>query len=705
MSRKLKDLEFQNRQFRGANSETPIQNFVDIEPIDKPKPRASKKISFATGKQPAGSETGRIQLGKIPSYSKFVADYSRVHGMNYRDAMKDKKIKDLYRKNLNGDNLTMVKHSFEKKKVPITINEISSVGKLNFIDTRLNQDTFVPTDIQDKKEDNRFQLSRGLQTDMKRAYLSVIRSTAESNAYFNANYSLSTFAPISENLSKKILEIAIKTKKGNILETSPFMELGLVYSSFSNYQKAMTAQDRSLFELLIYPEQEEFIKRLNLNSIDDENDDLSSFDFIFLNCGSLMRCNELVRMLISKKLEDKASFDVVIVINKRLRNLAEFLKWLGFSEFRQLIGFGDEDEDKKLFDLVTDPVKYSLVKDETFGSNAAKLSTFMDNYSGDMRSLIEELKNQNLSSTTQLTSLINEMKKQNDSLNQSNLPQQFTMVPVEDPNSSELQTLEDITRQLGQIPDTPVTKTPLRRRKLETVPDTFDSAPPFSPINKLDTDTDDDDNISHLYYIPKPAVVTDVKKGDLIILSSEVKENSKFYLFDSYDERTNTMKYIARNGRVKKSGRNVFPTRQIFKVELPLKANDMQKVYSKTFETLKTEIPHGNYNTLFEKNRIFNRMLDKKERRTTKAPVDPAKIDFIFDEDPEQSQAPDNTELDIPRTIFEETDKEREDQPESGNGFLGNGISQDYDKFKKIFDPEFSLIGRNGIDYVYRLSF
>ena len=114
-TREIKDQKYQIRLFRGLNNISPLTETTPVPLSLRKKGKVStKRIANSSGRSPKNVLRGnRIQLGKIPSFTKFVSDYARVHGMIYKDALKNKEVKALYRKNLSSDNLTMVKHSFE----------------------------------------------------------------------------------------------------------------------------------------------------------------------------------------------------------------------------------------------------------------------------------------------------------------------------------------------------------------------------------------------------------------------------------------------------------------------------------------------------------------------------------------------------------------------------------------------------------------
>ena len=762
-TREIKDQKYQIRQFRGLNNIAPLTETTPVPLSLRKKGKvSSKRIANSTGRSPKNVRGNRIQLGKIPSFTKFVSDYARVHGMIYKDALKNKEVKALYRKNLSGENLTMLKHSFEQPRPKPLFQPDGKIGKLYFVDPRQNQDTFAPAsskaELPTVQDENKYKITRNMSIELKRLYLDDIRANASWNRYFMKFYNQNTFQPISEPLSRKIFDLALKSRSKGIFEASPFMELGMLYSSYMPYQRKMVEQERSFSEYYFYDGQDDYIQRLNLQMNDSRHIDINfdRYDFIFMNLASFEISSQLISSVIYDITRSEASVDIVFTYPKRLAKISEFIKdVIGFLAFRQIANTTlSEDDDQKLFDAVTDPTKYNLVRDETLAGEQIKISRFVDNLAGDTRSFFEELKQQAnpMPSTTPLRT---PLKTTRSAAFSPLSPEVFTYIPkddLDDLTSTRLRrlnenrnrrllsrmrstprkfedpeleaVLKDLERQLGDastetgqfsrvrdefLPDETLdtSRTEEGDMSRETGQDTSAMSRvrddiPLEPDNnpkEQDPSTEEQDTSKpteerkvptkktkqpYAFYFDDEAVnVSTIKPGDLVILTKNIpRDNPAFYSVSSYDPETGVLYFMNKSDKRVSFRDKLQPNARVYKVSLPSK----KQIKVKRFDSLKKQVPESVYQAIeAESLREFNSLSDVQKLSLT--------FDFNLEDEPEQNQG-------------EEDEDPAGPSDQAGSGMKkGGSISSEYDRFVARFNPSFSLIGKNGVDYIYKLSF
>ena len=159
--------------------------------------------------------------------------------------------------------LSPLGYTFEKPRNRKILVDTVEPDKVYFTDSRLNERTFNPVEKNTKLEDERLSITRGMKKDMKALYLNYVNSSVGKSRYFNAFYNSSLWNGFTDDLSKKILNLALNTRSKGIYEISPLCELGLLVSS-GLYNKKLLDVGRSFTEGLLFKEQEDFIRRLNL---------------------------------------------------------------------------------------------------------------------------------------------------------------------------------------------------------------------------------------------------------------------------------------------------------------------------------------------------------------------------------------------------------------------------------------------------------
>ena len=98
MNRTENDNKYQTTQFRRFNLQSPLTEFIQRENSPNYSNKSPSKITFATGNSPTDYVAYKINqgtLGRIPSFSKFVADYARIHGEDYKESLKSEFVKKI----------------------------------------------------------------------------------------------------------------------------------------------------------------------------------------------------------------------------------------------------------------------------------------------------------------------------------------------------------------------------------------------------------------------------------------------------------------------------------------------------------------------------------------------------------------------------------------------------------------------------------
>ena len=97
------------------------------------------------------------------NFTSFVSDFARIHGLNYREALKSNDVKNLYKsfnQPQNGQEF-FIKHSFEEKRPTYTSN-LRKVGETIYVDNRMTTDEYEPNQIKEiEKSQQKMQVARG----------------------------------------------------------------------------------------------------------------------------------------------------------------------------------------------------------------------------------------------------------------------------------------------------------------------------------------------------------------------------------------------------------------------------------------------------------------------------------------------------------------------------------------------------------------
>ena len=132
---------------RRANAtETPYWIIEDKRKTVKTSRSPVKKLTIdkPTERSNTNPKTSANKPKKV-SYSNFVSNYSRIHGINYKEALQSQEIKQLY-KSFNRPQIGtefFVKSSFEDKRR--TYNPVlRKAGETIHVDTRNNESLYYP---------------------------------------------------------------------------------------------------------------------------------------------------------------------------------------------------------------------------------------------------------------------------------------------------------------------------------------------------------------------------------------------------------------------------------------------------------------------------------------------------------------------------------------------------------------------------------
>jgi hypothetical protein len=624
-------------------------------------------------------------------YSSFVSQYAKIHGYNYKDALKDPNIKKLYKLHNNRaiDNDYLVKQTYEKPRVKFVSNTYKNVGTDRYIDPRQNKDIYSPVDIQQTSLDQQnVQISRGFNIELKNAYLQEIRGTPAMNTFTDNGFTPASLAPINDSLVKAILNDIIKGKSKNIFEISPFMELAITASSLSSLQGKLG--DRKIIE---YPQTETAMRVADRfkgpvivntgisKAILDEH--ILSSDVFMLNVASDISGIEYLYDVIKTKNDttSKQPYDIYLSDTRKFTTMSDFYKTkVGTKLVERLIPtLSGKQLDDLLSSLRGNKTEVSVQPNEETIRNFDRI---FNKYIGDQRNLLKEIESETIQGSKRFNDL-------------SEALSQPTPRPI---INEEVKLEEDIKDEPKDEP----------KDKPEEIKDEI-------PKSK-GLDYNMNTNGGTIYYrIINNSGLLPIQKGVLIKTSKKV-QNKTIYQFDHFDtdeDDDTRLFYIGPNGTPQSLKGNLKKLKSFVRVVI---TNNIIENNSKlmkdiklisTLRSLSIENLTGSilstdlFNEIIKVSSGFKNNVDygseydiKKEfSDVPNVPKDEVKdeeqIEPIFEPVP-----PTPSNVNIPSNI----------PPVEGQGILGSGLTEDIVSFKAIFDPKMVFVGKSGIVNIYKLS-
>lgn len=334
---------------------------------------------------------------KKQNFTSFVSDFSRIHGMNYKEALQSSDVKNLYKsfnRTQNGQEF-FVKHSYEQKR-PVYTSELRKVGETVYVDNRMSTDQYEPKEIKElEKSQQKLQIARGLYADLKRNYLNDVRADFRLSNYFRSSgHTQESFSPLTDAIVKSILEGAIKQRTKNIFSISPFIETSVFLHSFDKYQSLLSANQRNLIETPLTTFSEESIRRLN-SSVEAQNntDEFDSSDTFFFNTSSYFYGNQSIADIIDYKLSnDQRIFDVYFTdASKKWNTLADFYSSDLGEKLVFAIATGTDAEKEELLAGLKDANFSQNILQEDTNLFLGNLNQTLTNMAGDNRTLLTQI--------------------------------------------------------------------------------------------------------------------------------------------------------------------------------------------------------------------------------------------------------------------------------------------------------------------------
>lgn len=377
------DYEFQRQPNPTISPKWTITDDRKIVPFQQPSP----KLTTDDGKAP---QSKKQVLRNIPKYTSFVSDFSRIHGYNYKEALKDKEIKDLYRQTYkNTDAEFEVKHTFEEKR-PVYTRPQNPVGKTIYLDPRLNEDEYKPTDLKELSQDQkRFSVARGLYVDLKRNFLNTIRSVGSYQHVIDQGYTENSLLPMSDKITKAICENLMSARNKSIMCVSPFMEVPIMLSSFNKYISTLNQNERKIYDFPLSNFGVETIERLSLTETNSNNFDIDECDTFFIS-DTYDEYIKLIIKILTKK--DTQNYDILFTSTKKLDTMSDFYSTeLGESIISEAMINSSNDEVSNVTKSLQNPNLSSVVVQEANEENTSNLNQAFQNYAGDSRNLLRSI--------------------------------------------------------------------------------------------------------------------------------------------------------------------------------------------------------------------------------------------------------------------------------------------------------------------------
>lgn len=336
------------------------------------------------------------ELRSKQTFTNFVSNYSRIYGVNYKEALQSQEVKNLY-KSFNRPqeigNEFFVKNSFEEKRPTTYTPQLRKAGETIFIDPRQNESTFEPTNIKEISNDQqRLQISRGLYVDLKRSYLEYVnRDMAYKNFFRKSGHTQENFKPITDSLTIGIFENAIQNRIQNIYSISPFLEVSILNNSFSKYKTQLTRQNRIIYERPISLESPSIITKLGSSRAVSKN--IKNSDTFFCNTSSFFYGADLISEIILRKIsENQKNYDVIFTdSNKQMSTISDFFNNSIGEDVVDKLVVGSTSEKEEVLKVLRDKNNGNFILQETTNQFLENISNSLKNYAGDSRALLEKI--------------------------------------------------------------------------------------------------------------------------------------------------------------------------------------------------------------------------------------------------------------------------------------------------------------------------
>lgn len=641
---------------------------------------------------------------KTDKFSSFVSQYARVHGYNYKDALKDPNIKKIYKLHNNRavDSDYLVKQTYEKPRVQFVGDTYKNVGTEKYIDTRANIDIYSPVDIQQVSLDQQnLQIARGFNVELKNAYLKSLgsRGSIEMNTFIDNGFTSASLAPINDGLIRAIINDIIKGKSKNIYEISPFMELGITLSSLSSLQGQLG--ERKLIE---YPKNtisERIAKRLKGPvlidtgfSVSQTYDNIQGCDTFFLNVASDSSAVDYLETIINNKNDgSKSPYDIYLSDTRKFSTISDFYKTkVGTNLVQKLM---PNLSQKELTDLLTSlrgsKTEISVDVNEETLRNFDKI---FSKYVGDQRNVIKEIESQNLQGSKRFDDLNEALSK-----------------PVVKKEEVDVKLDPTVKQEPPEVKQEPPEVKPDESKDKDEEP------------KRKGPDYNETTNGGTIYYRIINSNLLPIQKGCLIKTSKNIK-NKIIYQFNDFELKDDNAKLYFINpqnevellkGPSKKltSFKRIIITNNAIENNRDLK-RDLNKISTLRSMTLKdltaSPITTQLFNEIRKVSSGVSNNVDYGAEYAIEAefPDIPVEEGFTFvpaiKKEEQQEPTVEPTFEPVPPTPSSDSNLPSNIPPIEGQGMLGAGLTEDISSFKTIFDPKMTFIGKSGIVNIYKLS-
>lgn len=671
---------------------------------DKYKPKATFDNPVMPQMKLVDPQAGIALYPKMDKFSSFVSQYARVHGYNYKDALKDPNIKKIYKLHNNRavDSDYLVKQTYEKPRVQFVADTYKNVGTEKYIDPRANKDIYLPVDIQQVSLDQQnLQIARGFNIELKNAYLKGLgsRGSIEMNTFIDNGFTSASLAPINDGLIRAILNDIIKGKSKNIYEISPFMELAITLSSLSSLQGQLG--ERKLIE---YPKNtisERIAKRLKGPvlidtgfSVSQTYDNIQGCDTFFLNVASDSSAVDYLETIINNKNDgSKSPYDIYLSDTRKFSTISDFYKTkVGTNLVQKLM---PNLSQKELTDLLTSlrgsKTEVSVDVNEETLRNFDKI---FSKYVGDQRNVMKEIESQNLQGSKRFDDLAEALSQP---IPRPVVKTEEVEVKLEPPEVK-------LEEQKGEEQ-----KQPEDKRDAESVP----KGPDYNMSSNGGT----------IYYRMIKSDTIPIEKGCLIKTSKNVN-NKLIYQFNDFEINGDNAKLSFINARgeaelLKGPSRKLSSFKRVVitnnAIENALKRDLIKistlrsmSVSDLTASQLQTDL----FNEVIKVSSGFSNNVEYGSEFTISPEFPDIEIEKGFSVVPpkeikkEEQQEPTIEPVfePVPPTPSGDSNLPSNIPPIEGQGMLGAGLTEDISSFKTIFDPKMTFIGKSGIVNIYKLS-
>ena len=209
--------------------------------INKPM---AKKVLFGSSK--SINEGAAQTITSVMNFSKFVSYYSKRHGIKYRDALKDKAVKDAYRQQIDPVNQVQISQFPDKKieRFPPRYVKIDFTKQPTSVDERDNDDFnrvgYVSFDMNKQSVEKRIKYEN-LSVMFEELKDNLLRAP-QISTIIEKPYNMTNFNPLFYENILKVVEL-FHGRSGNIFDVSLLSELGFFYKVEGNEKDRKTLVD------------------------------------------------------------------------------------------------------------------------------------------------------------------------------------------------------------------------------------------------------------------------------------------------------------------------------------------------------------------------------------------------------------------------------------------------------------------------------